>query len=211
MTCWSRQDLRHGSDITGACPLQSLQPDLCFPADRTMRLMGHLLQVSIEVNHCLLVSPGVQKKDVRRVISHYQALAQVENYVRKMPGVTREAVDDTAGAAKMVAQEGWRYRALHRSLSSWDKRPADSHHPKCCVENLAINAISDLLAEHVSSFVNIATAGPDVTIRRVVPILLVSLGVSIIPAVGSVWVCVHESVSTGGVLFLIMSPENMMN
>ncbi len=67
------------------------------------------LQVSIEVNHCLLATPGVQKKDIRRVISHYQALAQVENYVRRMPGVTREAVDDTAGAAKLVAQEGWRY------------------------------------------------------------------------------------------------------
>lgn len=78
--------------------------------------VAELLQVSIEVNHCLLVGPGVQKKDVRRVISHYQALAQVENYVRKMPGVTREAVDDTAGAAKMIAQEGWRCSSVCHSL-----------------------------------------------------------------------------------------------
>lgn len=91
-------------------------------------MIAHLLQVSIEVNHCLLVSPGVQKKDVRRVISHYQALAQVENYVRKMPGVTREAVDDTAGAAKMVAQEGWRYSRLAPKTSSWVKSSADFHH-----------------------------------------------------------------------------------
>lgn len=90
--------------------------------------IAHLLQVSIEVNHCLLVSPGVQKKDVRRVISHYQALAQVENYVRKMPGVTREAVDDTAGAAKMVAQEGWRYSRLAQKTSSWVESSADFHH-----------------------------------------------------------------------------------
>lgn len=86
-----------------------------------MTMMTYLVQVSIEVNHCLLVSPGVQKKDVRRVISHYQALAQVENYVRKMPGVTREAVDDTAGAAKMVAQEGWRYSVSCRNLNFWSK------------------------------------------------------------------------------------------
>ena len=60
------------------------------------------------VNHCLLALPGVNKEDLKRVISHYQALAQVDGYTRNM-GVIREAVDDTAGAAQMVAENGWRY------------------------------------------------------------------------------------------------------
>lgn len=59
------------------------------------------------VNHCLLTLPGVEKKDLKRVISHYQALAQVDGYTRNM-GVVREAVDDTAGAAQMVADNQWR-------------------------------------------------------------------------------------------------------
>ena len=42
---------------------------------------------------------------VRRVISHWQALAQVDGYLRGMPGVVREAVDDTAGAAQIIAQQ----------------------------------------------------------------------------------------------------------
>ena len=50
----------------------------------------------------------VRREDIRRVMSHPQALAQTDNYTRRMPGVVREAVDDTAGAAKMIAENGWR-------------------------------------------------------------------------------------------------------
>ena len=66
-------------------------------------------EVTVKVNHCLLALPGVAKADLRRVISHYQALAQVDGYTRGLPGVVREAVDDTAGAARMVAKNGWRW------------------------------------------------------------------------------------------------------
>ena len=41
---------------------------------------------------------------------HAQALSQVDGYLRRMPhpeGV-REAVSDTAGAAQMIADNGWR-------------------------------------------------------------------------------------------------------
>ena len=65
-------------------------------------------EVSFRVNHCLLALPGVKKRDLKRVISHYQALAQVDGYTRKLPGVVREVVDDTAGAAQMIAKNGWR-------------------------------------------------------------------------------------------------------
>ena len=64
-------------------------------------------EVTVAVNHCLLALPGVGKKDIKRVISHWQALAQVEGYTRDM-GAVCEAVDDTAGAAQMVAENDWR-------------------------------------------------------------------------------------------------------
>ena len=65
-------------------------------------------EVTVRVNHCLLALPGVKKSELKRVISHYQALAQVDGYTRKLPGVVREVVDDTAGAAQMIARNGWR-------------------------------------------------------------------------------------------------------
>ena len=57
------------------------------------------------VHHCLLVKPGVTKKDIRFAISHPQALAQCDNYLRSL-GITPIATYDTAGSAKMISEHG---------------------------------------------------------------------------------------------------------
>ncbi|KAL4856490.1 Arogenate dehydratase/prephenate dehydratase 1 [Chlorella vulgaris] len=77
--------------------------------DLLLRYRLHIVgEVSIDVRHCLLALPGVEKGAIKRVLSHPQALAQTDSYTRRMPGVVREAVDDTAGAAKLIAENGWR-------------------------------------------------------------------------------------------------------
>ncbi|KAG9439232.1 hypothetical protein H6P81_019397 [Aristolochia fimbriata] len=64
-------------------------------------------EVQLAVNHCLLGLPGVRKEEVKRVLSHPQALSQCEMTLSKL-GVVRESVDDTAGAAQFVASNGLR-------------------------------------------------------------------------------------------------------
>ncbi|XP_010278652.1 PREDICTED: arogenate dehydratase/prephenate dehydratase 1, chloroplastic isoform X2 [Nelumbo nucifera] len=64
-------------------------------------------EVQLAVKHCLLGLPGVRKEDLKRVLSHPQALSQCENNLSKL-GVVRESVDDTAGAAQFVAVNGLR-------------------------------------------------------------------------------------------------------
>jgi len=59
-------------------------------------------EVYYRVNHCLLAMPGQKMEDLRRAQSHPQALAQCEGYLSHR-GMVREAVDDTAGAAKSIA------------------------------------------------------------------------------------------------------------
>ena len=85
------------------------------------------------MNHCLLALPGTRREDIKRVMSHpqvsvgdvcagaavislerlaitrfltrmiaTQALSQCDGYLTRM-GVIKEAVDDTAGAAKTIA------------------------------------------------------------------------------------------------------------
>lgn len=79
-------------------------------------------EATIPVRHCLLALPGVTKEGLRRVISHPQALAQTEGYIRRLPRVVKEAVDDTAGAARLIAQNGWLSvpSSTSRTCLSWD-------------------------------------------------------------------------------------------
>ncbi|KAJ6321302.1 hypothetical protein OIU77_011404 [Salix suchowensis] len=67
--------------------------------DGLLHIVG---EVKYAVRHCLLANHGVKVEDLKRVLSHPQALAQCENTLTKL-GLVREAVDDTAGAAKHVA------------------------------------------------------------------------------------------------------------
>jgi arogenate/prephenate dehydratase len=55
--------------------------------------------------HNLLALPGVSLGEVRRVLSHPQALAQCAKFLRGLDNVEAIATYDTAGSAKMVRDE----------------------------------------------------------------------------------------------------------
>ena len=61
-------------------------------------------EISHPVQHCLLCLPDQQLSDIHRVISHPQALAQSDAYLREL-GVEIVATYDTAGSAKMIREE----------------------------------------------------------------------------------------------------------
>lgn len=73
-------------------------------------LLQHALSIvgehHLRVQHCLIAMPGVGLSQIRKVISHPQALAQCGRYLRALPGVTSEIVYDTAGSVKMVKAQG---------------------------------------------------------------------------------------------------------
>jgi arogenate/prephenate dehydratase len=53
----------------------------------------------------LLANPGVKIENLKSAMSHPQALAQCEHTLTELGIEHREAVDDTAGAAKFVAEQ----------------------------------------------------------------------------------------------------------
>jgi len=61
----------------------------------------------LRVQHCLIALPGVTKADLKKVISHPQALGQCAAYLRGL-GVKPESVYDTAGSVKMLKESGAR-------------------------------------------------------------------------------------------------------
>ena len=68
--------------------------------ESNLKIIGEFF---LEVNHCLLVLPGASLKDVKRVHSHEQAIAQCRNNILKYKKDMIVAAD-TAGAAKMISE-----------------------------------------------------------------------------------------------------------
>jgi prephenate dehydratase len=61
-------------------------------------------EVTLSITHNLMALPGTRIEDVTRILSHPQALAQCERFLRGMSGVSVEATYDTAGSAKLVKE-----------------------------------------------------------------------------------------------------------
>ncbi|MDR5694316.1 MAG: prephenate dehydratase [Armatimonadota bacterium] len=61
-------------------------------------------EVDVRVQHCLLGLPGETLESIKKVFSHPQALAQCEEFLRRL-GAEMIPTYDTAGSAKMVAHE----------------------------------------------------------------------------------------------------------
>ena len=59
--------------------------------------------INLPVTHCLMVNEGVELKDIKRVVSHPQALEQCAGYIKDM-GFVPESYGNTAMAAKYVKE-----------------------------------------------------------------------------------------------------------
>ncbi len=72
-------------------------------------LLRHNLHITgeyfLRVQHCLITLPGVKMEDVKKAISHPQALGQCAAYLRSH-GIKAEQVYDTAGSVKMLKESG---------------------------------------------------------------------------------------------------------
>lgn len=73
--------------------------------DLLLRYDLHIIgEHEFRVEHFLLGLPGKKKSDIKKVMSHPQAIAQCENYLREW-GVKPVATYDTAGSAKMIKEQ----------------------------------------------------------------------------------------------------------
>jgi prephenate dehydratase len=88
----------------------------------------------LHVHHCLIAWPGVELKDIRRVISHPQALAQCEATIRSLGQVKAEAAYDTAGSVKILSAQNDRTLAAIAS-----RRAAELYGMQVLAENIEDN------------------------------------------------------------------------
>ena len=97
-----------GEASFGVVPLENSQAG---SVNETYDLLQHtsLLQivgeVVVRVDHALLGVPGARLEEIRRARSHWQALAQCEEFLASMR-IEPMPVHDTAGAARQIADSG---------------------------------------------------------------------------------------------------------
>ncbi len=88
----------------------------------------------LRVRHCLIANPGVKLNEIKKAISHPQALGQCAAYLQNR-GIKAEAVYDTAGSVKMLKESGARDTAAIAS-----KRAAELYGMRILEEGVEDNA-----------------------------------------------------------------------
>lgn len=88
----------------------------------------------LRVRHCLITLPDVKKEDIKKAISHPQALGQCANYLRNL-GIKPESVYDTAGSVKILKESGARDTAAIAS-----KRAAEIYEMQILEEGIEDNS-----------------------------------------------------------------------
>jgi len=111
-----------GSVDAGVLPLENslagtVGDALDALADGDLRVVGELL---LPVRHQLLVVPGAALGSIRRVTSHWQALAQCERFLTRHAWELVPAAD-TAGAARELASSGDRSTAAIASARAAER------------------------------------------------------------------------------------------
>ncbi|NWG34421.1 MAG: prephenate dehydratase [Chloroflexi bacterium] len=101
-------------------------------------LLRHNLHIAgeylLRVRHCLIALPGVKKEDIRKAISHPQALGQCAGYLRSH-GIKPEQVYDTAGSVKLLQESRARHVAAIAS-----RRAAELYGMQILEEGIEDNA-----------------------------------------------------------------------
>lgn len=69
----------------------------------------------LKIDHSLLANPGAELEDIQEIYSHEQAINQCSEFLKKLPNAKVIPVENTAVAAKLVADSG---RADIAALSS---------------------------------------------------------------------------------------------
>ena len=72
-----------------------------------LHIVGEYL---LRVQHCLIGFPNVKKEEIKKAISHPQALGQCAAYLRNL-NIKPETVYDTAGSVKLLKFSGAKYTA----------------------------------------------------------------------------------------------------
>lgn len=125
-----------GKTVFGVIPIEnSIAGSVYENYDLLYRYELHITDEHIlTIRHCLIALPGVQIREIKKAISHPQALAQCAGYLRRKNIQPVEAYN-TAGSVKLLKESGARDTAAIAS-----RRAAKLYGMQVLEENIADHA-----------------------------------------------------------------------
>ncbi|MDD2268067.1 MAG: prephenate dehydratase [Eubacteriales bacterium] len=92
----------------GILPLEnSLHGSVTEVYDLMNKYKFHISKaVKLQINHSLLALPGTKLSDIKEIVSHEQAIGQSEAFLETLSSVKITVCENTAKAAKTVAESG---------------------------------------------------------------------------------------------------------
>lgn len=99
----------------------------------------HIIKsAKLKINHALMTNNGAKLSDITEILSHEQAIGQCSEFLKDYPNIKVTVCENTAVAAKMVAESG---RCDIAAISSPD-----------CAANYGLTVINDKIANSDSNF-----------------------------------------------------------
>ncbi len=99
----------------------------------------HIIKsVKMKINHALMANRGAELSGIKEIVSHEQAIGQCSEFLKDYPDIKITVCENTAVAAKLVADSG---RCDIAAISSPD-----------CAENYGLSVLNDKIANSDSNF-----------------------------------------------------------
>lgn len=106
--------------------------------------------VRVKVDHNLLANPGARLEDIREIYSHEQAISQCAHFLQGLPNVKVIRCENTAVAARMVAESG---RSDVAALSS-----------RACMELYGLSCLASSVQDQGNNFTRFICIAKDLEI-----------------------------------------------
>lgn len=100
--------LQEKSIDKGVFPIENSNGGIVIEAVYAMSKYNFKIEniFEIDIRQCLMIKPGVKTSEIKRIVSHPQALKQCRMYLKRMwPDIELHEYSDTASAAQDLSKE----------------------------------------------------------------------------------------------------------